>query len=128
MLDKQDRDAQSAQAADESHHLDLLARVEPRRGLVEEEERGLRGNGPRHLDQLLLAEGQAARAVEPDSIQPHRGEGALRTLEMGAALPSERRHGEGGAEEAGRRIALAADHDVLDDGETREELYVLKGP
>jgi len=98
----------------------------------EEEERRLGGERARHLDELLLAEGEAAGRHEGQGLEAHGGQRALGAREIGAHPPPRPGQGEGGAEEAvedqqrqGRpdadRPAHLDDHVDLQDRQDQEE-------
>ncbi len=78
MLDEHDGQAQVGdQPAQQLHEGARLALGHARRGLVEEEQRGLGGEGPRDLQAPLVAVGETAGHVvgvvgEPDAVEQRR--------------------------------------------------------
>ncbi len=128
VLHQQDRDAAAAERQDQLPERVGLGEVQPRRRLVQEQQRGLGGQAAGDLEQPLLTEGQAAGRVlrafgKADQLQAGKGPLAdLGLLAAGARRP------EGGGQQARPALAVAADHRVLEHGHVGEDLEVLEGP
>src|SRR5215467_12847866 len=100
--------------ADDVHDGRLLARAHPARGLVQEEELGAEGVGHRHVEELPLALGEAAReharlGEEPElledlcSLAPHGAVG-LGEGEEPARLALARKDGQGHVVHGGKLV------------------------
>src|SRR5216684_4039822 len=112
VLDEQKGEAAVAQRQEELREAALLRRVEPRRGLVEQEQLGLARDRARDLHELLVPVGQGAAELVRLGREAHevqRRGSAIVYLRLAAAL------------------ALRADEHVLPDAQPAEEPDVLEG-
>ena len=129
MLDEQDRELQLvAHLADEADELERLLRIHPRRGLVEQQELGLRPERASHLEAPLVAVGQVARVVVSTPRQPAVVEQLACALMGFALLAPDHRRAQDAAEDAALQAAVHADEDVLERGHLLEEADVLERP
>ena len=107
--------------------IDFLV-VEAGGRLVEEKEPGPAGEGSRELDALERAEGEAGGRMLGHVLEPEEADELPRPGEDVTLFPPSAREPQRARHEAGPGPAVDADHDVLEDGEAREERQVLERP
>jgi hypothetical protein len=129
VLDEQDGQAQLGhQAHQELHEAGRLALGHPGGGLVEQQERRLRGQGPSDLEPALVAVGQVAGGLvgagaQADAVEQLRGPGPQRGLLVAEAWPPAQ-----DVPEPQLDAGVHADQDILDGRHVGEEADVLEGP
>ncbi len=127
VLDDQHRQVELlTQAQEGDHRVVLLLDGHAGGRLVEQEQRGLGGQRPRHLDQLLHAVGQRAHrlvavGLEVEEVHQLLGLAPLRDLVPGP--PGSR---EQGVEQVGPHVHVPAEEQVLQARHVLEELDVLE--
>ena len=127
VLDEEDGQVEIAtQAVDEAGHLRRLLRIHPRGWLVEEEQLGLAGEGPRDLQAALVAVGEIlgghrTLAAQSDVVEELPSLGAGLTL-----LPVDRGETQHRAERRRLQPAVHADENVIQRRHVGEEPDILK--
>ena len=125
MLDDENRHALAAQGAQQLAERALLLAAQARRGLVEDEQHRVGGEGACDLERALGAERQAARQLVGAPGEADPGELAHR---LGEALPLFAAvEPEAGRQQAGAGTAVGAEGDVVEQAHLRPELDVLEG-
>src|SRR6266545_3614710 len=98
------------------------------RRLVDEEQPRARRERAGQLDALERPERQAGRRMVRDVLEIEEGEELDRSRTDRRLLPGHPAQAKRIREEVAARPAVHADHDVLQDGQRREEREVLEGP
>src|SRR3954468_8180890 len=127
VLDQQHRYATRANGRDELAQGNAFGGVHACRGLVQRKQLRVGREGPRDFQPPLVAVRQAAGGVVCPCPDPHVAE-KLESAPLDRLLLGQRRAGlEHGADDAGAGTHVAANHDVLQRRQVREQADVLEG-